>query len=38
MWELHENLTPYGTAYVALAETTGTVLVTGDELLAAAYQ
>jgi predicted nucleic acid-binding protein len=31
MWELRENLTTYDAAYVALAEITGTVLVTGDE-------
>ena len=31
MWELRENLTPYDAAYVALAELTGAVLVTGDE-------
>lgn len=31
MWELRENLTPYDAAYVALAEVTGTILVTGDE-------
>ena len=35
MWELRENLTPYDAAYVALAEMTGTVLVTGDERIAA---
>ena len=32
MWELREkNLTPYDATYVALAELTGAVLVTGDE-------
>ena len=31
MWELRENLTPYDAAYVALAEMTETILVTGDE-------
>lgn len=31
MWELRENLTPYDAAYIALAELTGAVLVTGDE-------
>jgi predicted nucleic acid-binding protein len=36
MWELRDNLTPYDAAYVALAELTGTVLVTGDERIAAA--
>ena len=36
MWELRENLTSYDAAYVALAETTGTILVTGDERIAAA--
>lgn len=36
MWELRENVTPYDAAYVALAEVTGTVLVTGDERLPAA--
>jgi predicted nucleic acid-binding protein len=35
MWELRENLTPYDAAYVALAEVTGAVLVTGDERIAA---
>lgn len=35
MWELRENLTPYDAAYVALAELTGAVLVTGDERIAA---
>ena len=36
MWELRDNLAPYDAAYVALAELTGTVLVTGDERIAAA--
>ena len=36
MWELRANLTPYDAAYVALAELTGTVLVTGDERITAA--
>ena len=36
MWELRENLTPYDAAYVALAELTGAVLVTGDERITAA--
>ena len=35
MWELRDNLTPYDAAYVALAELTGAVLVTGDERIAA---
>jgi predicted nucleic acid-binding protein len=35
MWELRDNLTPYDAAYVALAELTGSVLVTGDERIAA---
>jgi predicted nucleic acid-binding protein len=35
MWELRDNLTPYDAAYVALAETSGAVLVTGDERIAA---
>jgi predicted nucleic acid-binding protein len=35
MWELRENLTPYDAAYVALAEVTGTVLVTADERITA---
>ena len=35
MWELLENLTPYDAAYVALAEVTGTVLVTGDKRITA---
>jgi predicted nucleic acid-binding protein len=36
MWELRDNLTPYDAAYVALAEVTGAVLVTGDERINAA--
>ena len=36
MWELRENLIPYDAAYVALAELTGAVLVTGDERMTAA--
>lgn len=36
MWELRDNVTPYDASYVALAEMTGAVLVTGDERLAAA--
>ena len=36
MWELRDNLTPYDAAYVALAELTGAILVTGDERIAAA--
>lgn len=36
MWELRENLTLYDAAYVALAELTGAVLVTGDERMTAA--
>ena len=35
MWELRDNLTPYDAAYVALAELTGAVLVTGDERIKA---
>lgn len=35
MWELRENLTSYDAAYVALAELTGSVLVTGDERVTA---
>jgi predicted nucleic acid-binding protein len=31
MWELRANLTPYDAAYVALAELTDAILVTGDE-------
>ena len=36
MWDLRDNVTPYDAAYVALAEITGSVLVTGDERLAGA--
>ena len=36
MWGLRDNLTPYDAAYVALAEMTGAVLVTGDERITAA--
>jgi predicted nucleic acid-binding protein len=36
MWELRENLTPYDAAYVALAELTGAILVTGDERITTA--
>jgi predicted nucleic acid-binding protein len=36
VWELRENLTPYDAAYVALAELTGAMLVTGDERITAA--
>lgn len=36
IWQLRENLTPYDAAYVALAELTGTTLVTGDERITAA--
>ena len=36
MWELRDNLTPYDAAYVALAEVTGTVLLTGDERITTA--
>jgi predicted nucleic acid-binding protein len=36
MWELRENLTAYDAAYVALAELTGAVLVTGAERMTAA--
>jgi len=36
MWELRDNLTPDDAAYVALAEVTGTVLLTGDERITAA--
>ena len=35
MWELRENLTPDDAPYVALAELTGTVLVTGGERISA---
>ena len=36
IWQLRENLTPYDAAYVALAELTGTILLTGDERITAA--
>ncbi len=36
MWDLRDNLTPYDAAYVALAELTGAILVTGDERITAA--
>ena len=36
IWQLRENLTPYEAAYVALAELTETVLLTGDERITAA--
>jgi predicted nucleic acid-binding protein len=36
IWQLRENLTPYDAAYVALAELTGAVLLTGDERITAA--
>jgi predicted nucleic acid-binding protein len=36
MWELRDNLTPSDAGYVALAELTGAVLVTGDERITAA--
>ncbi len=36
VWELRHNLTPYDAAYVALAEATGSVLLTSDRRLAAA--
>jgi predicted nucleic acid-binding protein len=36
IWQLRDNLTPYDAAYVALAELTGTVLLTGDERITAA--
>lgn len=36
VWELRENLTVYDAWYVALAESLGTELVTGDERLARA--
>ena len=35
IWELRENLTAYDATYVALAELTGAVLVTGDERITA---
>jgi len=36
IWELHENLTPYDAAYVALAETINATLVTADRRLSGA--
>ena len=36
MWELRDNLIAYDAAYVALAELTGAILVTGDERITAA--
>ncbi|MCP9488547.1 MAG: type II toxin-antitoxin system VapC family toxin [Solirubrobacteraceae bacterium MAG38_C4-C5] len=36
IWELRDNVTPYDAAYVALAETLGVPLVTGDARLAGA--
>lgn len=36
MWELRDNLTPCDAAYVALAEVTGGILLTGDERITAA--
>ncbi|MDT0308935.1 type II toxin-antitoxin system VapC family toxin [Streptomyces sp. DSM 44917] len=33
VWELRDNLTPYDASYVALAETLGVPLVTGDARL-----
>ena len=35
-WELRDNLTIYGAAYVALAEAMSTTLLTGDQRLARA--
>ena len=35
-WELRQNLTVYDAAYVALAELTASILLTGDRRLAAA--
>lgn len=35
-WELHDNLTPYDAAYVALAEMVGAPLLTTDRRLAGA--
>lgn len=36
MWQLHDNITPYDAAYVALAEQLGATLITCDAKLAAA--
>ena len=36
IWELRDNLSPYDAAYVALAETLDTILLTGDARLARA--
>ncbi len=36
MWELHDNITPYDAAYVALVERLNGPLITGDGKLAAA--
>lgn len=36
VWELRRNMTPYDAAYVALAETLGCVLLTGDQKLSRA--
>jgi predicted nucleic acid-binding protein len=36
IWELHQNLTPYDAAYVALAETIDATLVTADRRLSLA--
>jgi predicted nucleic acid-binding protein len=36
IWELHQNLTPYDAAYVALAETIDATLITADRRLSLA--
>jgi predicted nucleic acid-binding protein len=36
IWELHENVTPYDAAYVALAETIEATLLTADRRLSQA--
>jgi predicted nucleic acid-binding protein len=36
IWELHQNVTPYDAAYVALAETLGATLVTAAKRLSLA--
>jgi predicted nucleic acid-binding protein len=36
VWELHDNLTPYDAAYVALAERLGVALLTADSGIAGA--